>query len=49
MLQNNTLGLIHYNYKNSWLGNLNLFGYCNNNPIMYYDPSGHSVILMGSI
>ena len=20
---------------------MNLFSYCNNNPVMYYDPSGH--------
>ena len=26
------------------LGGLNLYAYCNNNPIMYADPSGHSVI-----
>ena len=24
------------------LGNLNLYVYCNNNPVMYYDPSGHA-------
>ena len=24
---------------------MNLFSYCNNNPVMYYDPSGHSAIL----
>ena len=23
---------------------LNLFAYCNNNPVMYSDPSGHSVL-----
>jgi RHS repeat-associated protein len=25
------------------IGGLNLYAYCNNNPIMYVDPSGHSV------
>ena len=26
------------------LGNLNLYAYCNNNPVMYSDPSGHIAI-----
>ena len=26
---------------------LNLYCYCYNNPISYYDPSGHSAILVG--
>ena len=32
------------NAKDGILG-YNLFAYCNNNPIMYSDPSGHSIIL----
>ena len=27
------------------LGGLNLYSYCNNNPVMYSDPDGHSIIL----
>ena len=26
----------------STIGGLNLYSYCNNNPVMYVDPSGHS-------
>ena len=29
------------NYLDESLGNMNLFSYCNNNPIMMVDPSGH--------
>ena len=32
------------NAKDGILG-YNLYAYCNNNPIMYSDPSGHSIIL----
>ena len=28
----------------STIGGLNLYAYCNNNPVMYVDPSGHFVI-----
>ena len=31
------------------INGLNLYAYANNNPIMYYDPSGHSAILIGLI
>ncbi|MBE6143818.1 MAG: RHS repeat-associated core domain-containing protein [Erysipelotrichaceae bacterium] len=31
----------------SSINGLNLYAYANNNPIMYYDPSGHSAILIG--
>ncbi|MGM9970827.1 MAG: RHS repeat-associated core domain-containing protein [Anaeroplasmataceae bacterium] len=27
------------------IGGLDLYAYCNNNPVMYYDPMGHSAIL----
>ena len=30
------------NYLDESLGNMNLFNYCNNNPIMYSDRSGHA-------
>ena len=33
----------------SSINGLNLYAYANNNPIMYYDPSGHSAILIGLI
>lgn len=33
----------------SSISGLNLYAYANNNPIMYYDPSGHSAILIGLI
>ena len=29
------------------INGLNLYAYCNNNPVMCYDPSGHSAILIG--
>ena len=31
------------------INGLNLYAYANNNPSMYYDPSGHSAILIGLI
>ena len=31
------------------IGGLNLFAYCNNNPVMNFDPTGHSTILTGLI
>ncbi len=31
------------------IGGLNLYTYCYNNPVMYYDPSGYSAIIVGLI
>ena len=31
------------------INGLNLYAYCNNNPVMYCDPSGHSVTVAGII
>lgn len=31
----------------SLINGLNLYCYCHNNPIMYYDPSGHVAISVG--
>ncbi|MDE5566241.1 MAG: hypothetical protein K2I77_04575, partial [Anaeroplasmataceae bacterium] len=31
------------------ISGLNLYTYCYNNPVMYYDPTGHSAIIVGLI
>ena len=33
----------------SSINGLNLYAYCNNDPVNYYDPTGHSAILIGLI
>lgn len=31
------------------IGGTNLYAYCNNNPVMYVDPTGHSAVVVGLI
>ena len=40
---NNASGSVEYLEPNDIIG-LNLYAYCYDNPIMYYDPNGHSLL-----